>query len=672
LTYHFDLAILICIVSCTRYKILAHIAHRNTMDDGLTRKQKQYILAHREKTVKVLAQYLKVSEKSVKEVLKTRHSPHISSSKKIVFYSIAVFLPFLVLLAAETVLRIAGVGNDYPLVRQKSIHRFKSNIINRDIAKRYFFIDDRMLPTPDAGYFETNKRADTYRVMCLGGSTTAGFPYTVNATFPFQIKARLRKRWPDRNIEVINVGISAVNSYTVLDLLPEVIEQKPDIIIVYMGHNEFYGAFGVGSTQYAGMNRNLVLLYLKLNKLRGFQVLQKAFQALRGSESTIPPKMSATLMEAMVREPSAHNSSQYVEIAGNNFKQNLEDMLDVAHSAGVPVLVSTLVSNLKDHSPFVSAFSETTSPADQKKWQELFQKARDLQVSDRHDESVAAFNQLETIDAFPAKLFFFRARSFEKLGRTQLAYSDYVKARDLDQLKFRAPGVFNEIIKDVAMQKDVPVVDMEAVFRAASLDGIPGNKLFHEHLHPKFIGQQLMAETFFEAITNQTQAGSPLNKSKGGPLLSKKNIQDIIARYDQENGGITLLDLEFGSFINFLLTRRWPFPEKEVSVNDYQPLGSTFTRDLANSYFLKKIPWDEAHIKMAEYYIKQGDRGSALAEYMAVYTAVPEIQSVPITITDLMIEEKKLERHWLFAAWPLKYHRTILCCWSKKLLFLCI
>ena len=76
-------------------------------------------------------------------------------------------------------------------------------------------------------------------------------------------------------------------------------------------------------------------------------------------------------MEAMVRKPSVHSSSQYVETACNNFKQNLADILDIAHSAGVPVLVSTLVSNLKDHEPFASAFTETTSSSDQKKWQEI-------------------------------------------------------------------------------------------------------------------------------------------------------------------------------------------------------------------------------------------------------------------------------------------------------------
>jgi tetratricopeptide (TPR) repeat protein len=575
-------------------------------------------------------------------VLTNKNHQNFSPFKKILFYFILFLLPFIIFMVAKILFRVAGVGNDYPLVKQQSIYSLKRNIINRDIAKRYFSIEGRALPKPDAGSFEINKSANTYRVMCLGGSTTAGYPYGVNATFPFQLKARLQKIWPDRNIEVVNAGITAVNSYTVLDLLPEVIEQKPDMIILYMGHNEFYGAFGVGSTQYAGMNRSLVLTYLKLNRLRCFQVFQKLFQWVLGTKTSIPQKSTATLMEVMVREPSAQNSSDYVEIACNNFKKNLEDILDIALRAEVPVLVSTLVSNLKNHEPFVSVFTETTSSSAQKKWQELFLEARNLQMSGQHDRALFIFNQLEKIDAFPARLFFFRAISLENIGLTQQAYNDYLQARNLDQLKFRAPSVFNDFIKNVARQKDVPVVDMDAVFCAASSDGIPGNNLFHEHLHPNFNGQKLMAETFFEAILTYETTGALPNKSIEKPLLSKKSIQDIIVRYEQEQGNITSLDMEFGNFKNFLLTRQWPFPEKEVSINDYQPLGSTYTRDLAISYVSNKITWDNAHIKLAEYYLSKGDRKSALAEYMAVYTALPEIQSVPIMITDFLIEGKKL------------------------------
>ena len=563
--------------------------------------------------------------------------------KKIIFYSIAFILPFLIILIIETILRFSGCGNDYPLVKQTTFFRQKVNVVNREITKRYFTADYKNLPTPDSGPFQIKKSKNTYRIICLGGSTTAGYPYIRNATFPFQLKVRLQKVLTDKHIEVINLGIAAVNSYTVLDLLSEAIEQQPDLLVIYMGHNEFYGAFGVGSTLYAGMNRSLILLYLKLSRFRIVQILQKAFQTIRGKRGKVSGDSSATLMETMVRDPSPRHSPQYLAIASANFEKNLEEILNTANKAQVPVLLCTLVSNLRDHEPFVSTYSESTDFQEQERWEELFQIARNHQANDQHDQALAVFNQLEKMDPNPARLFFFRGRSHEKLGNIQSAYNDYIKARDLDQLKFRAPGIFNDIIKDLALMKDVLVVDMETVFRAASPNSIPGNNLFHEHLHPNFSGQKLMAETLLKPVLAHMEVGSMQKEQISESLLSKQQIEEIVLHYEAESGNITLLDLEFGNFRNFLLTNRWPFPEKKVTINNYQPLGNRATKDLAYNYCTGRISWELAHYRLAEHYKDQGKTAMARAEYMAVYETFPKIPALTIKILDLFTEENKVK-----------------------------
>ena len=253
----------------------------------------------------------KSRKQQAKKPVEEKKEVSFSRSKKIVFYSLAALLPFLIVLITEITLRIVGYGNEYPLVKQTTF--FKQNIktVNQEFTKRYFPTDYKNLPTPDLTPFEINKSKNTYRIICLGGSTTAGFPYVQNATFPFQLKVRLQKILTDKNIEVINFGVSAVNSYTVLDILPEVLEQQPDLILIYMGHNEFYGAYGVGSTQYAGMNRNLILLYLKLGRFRLFQFLKNTLQSTRGSGEQVSEGESTTLMEDIVRDPSPKHNPQF-------------------------------------------------------------------------------------------------------------------------------------------------------------------------------------------------------------------------------------------------------------------------------------------------------------------------------------------------------------------------
>jgi tetratricopeptide (TPR) repeat protein len=613
------------------------------MTNNLTKKQIKYIRdQYGKKTIPEIAKDLGISKGLVKKVATEKREVTFTRPKKIAFYSVAIIVPFLTLILIEITLRIAGYGNNYPLVQQTTFFQQTLKTVNPEITTRSFPPDYRNLPTPESSPFEINKSKNTYRIMCLGGSTTAGFPYVHNATFPFQLKVRLQKILTGKNIEVINFGISAVNSYTVLDILPEALEQQPDLILIYMGHNEFYGAYGVGSTQYAGMNRSLILLYLKLNKLRIVQLLKNSLQSIRGSGAGVSDGRSTTLMEDIVREPSPKFNPQYVEIASNNFKGNLEEILNVAINAQVPVMVCTLVSNLKDHEPFLSTYSEATDVKQQERWEDLFHIARNYQASNQHDQALTVFNQLESIDPYPARLFFFRGHSHLKLGNQQQAYSDFLKARDLDQLKFRAPGIFNEIIKDVTIKNDVPIVDMETVFRAASPDTIPGNNLFVEHLHPNFSGQKLIAETLLKAVLIHLESRSTGNGKLPQPLLSNQDIAYITSRFEDESGNITLLDLEIGKFRNFHLTNRWPFPEKNVSINSYRPLGNRGTKNIAIQYCSRRLSWELAHYRMAEYYQKRGEKAKALAEYMAVYEIFPKIAALPIKILDLYSAENKV------------------------------
>ena len=77
------------------------------------------------------------------------------------------------------------------------------------------------------------------------------------------------------HVEVINLGMTAVNSYVIRDLSQRVMEYKPDAVIIYAGHNEYYGSFGAASTQFGFVN-NIYLkrIILWLKDLRFYQLLE--------------------------------------------------------------------------------------------------------------------------------------------------------------------------------------------------------------------------------------------------------------------------------------------------------------------------------------------------------------------------------------------------------------
>ncbi|MGB7933707.1 MAG: SGNH/GDSL hydrolase family protein [Gammaproteobacteria bacterium] len=90
--------------------------------------------------------------------------------------------------------------------------------------------------------FPVDKPANTYRAFALGGSTTEGQPYGNPGSFPFWFEQELRHRHPDRNIEVINIGIRGFGSSRVLQILREAVHYDPNLIVVYTGQNEFRDA----------------------------------------------------------------------------------------------------------------------------------------------------------------------------------------------------------------------------------------------------------------------------------------------------------------------------------------------------------------------------------------------------------------------------------------------
>lgn len=84
---------------------------------------------------------------------------------------------------------------------------------------------------------DLDKSAKTYRIMCIGGSTTEEGP-SVTQTYPRLLEEKLKKQFPERNIEVINAGTPANASFSHLLRFNEYIAFQPDMIVLHLGVND--------------------------------------------------------------------------------------------------------------------------------------------------------------------------------------------------------------------------------------------------------------------------------------------------------------------------------------------------------------------------------------------------------------------------------------------------
>ena len=211
-------------------------------------------------------------------------------------------------------------------------------MLNPDVAGRYFF-NTKDLPQSNNDAFDIVKRENAFRIFVMGGSSAQGFPFSPNGTFSRYIRDRLELIYPDKYIEVINLGITATNSYTIRDLIPGVLEQKPDLILIYAGHNEYYGAFGVGSTENIGNSRELVNFLIWLNKFKSVELIRNvvtAIMTLFSSDAEQKTDRGGTLMARIVKEQLIPFNSESFNVGIEQFEGNFEDILQMTQDGRVP------------------------------------------------------------------------------------------------------------------------------------------------------------------------------------------------------------------------------------------------------------------------------------------------------------------------------------------------
>jgi tetratricopeptide (TPR) repeat protein len=187
--------------------------------------------------------------------------------------------------------------------------------------------------------------------------------------------------------------------------------------------------------------------------------------------------------------------------ACENFKQNLNDILRAGRDAGVPVILSTVGSNLKDCAPFASLHPSGWNNIQKNEWDGLFQEGANLESSGDFPGALKKYEQAAAIDPHYAELHFRSGRCQLALTNFEQALGDFELARDDDTLAFRADSRINRIIEDAASAKanqGVCFLDAFNMLAQSSPAKIPGNELFYEHVHLNFDGNYLLGRAFAE------------------------------------------------------------------------------------------------------------------------------------------------------------------------------
>jgi tetratricopeptide (TPR) repeat protein len=280
----------------------------------------------------------------------------------------------------------------------------------------------------------------------------------------------------------------------VLPIAKGLADEHPDLFIIYSGNNEVVGPYGPGTVlTSSGMSIPVVRSNIFFRSTRIGQLITKL-----GSQ-----KKEWRGME-MFLDKQVRANSPLMRQAYANFERNLRDTIAVGRGAGAQVIVATAATNLKDCAPFASLHREGLKEEELQSWNALVQQGSEKDSARAYSEALTLYVAAEKIDGEYAELEFRIARCQRNLGDPKSAKEHFLRARDLDTLRFRADSEINQINGSVASSiHGVGVVDTEALLSAASPDGIIGSDFVYEHVHLTPLGSYLLARAIFQQIADK-------------------------------------------------------------------------------------------------------------------------------------------------------------------------
>jgi len=514
-----------------------------------------------------MAKQLNVSQDDVVAFIKTIKTPAPKW-----FYILLFAIPVIFFVLLEIGLRTFSYGKDTRVWIDVSK---EMQILNPEIASRYFFTT-KNLPFSVESFLYKEKTENNFRVFVVGASSAAGYPYLSSASFSKFIRKKLEILYPENVIEVCNISMSAINSYAIRDLMPEILQKEPDLVLIYLGHNEYYGALGVGSLESLGSSRFIVNTTLWLNKFKTVELLRNIVNWISGIFSSKSEVSGGTMMAQMAQDKLIEFNSDIYQQGIGQYEGNFRDILGMCKDAGVPVIASTLSSNLKDQKPFVSIGDSDNPSADY-----IFDIANEELYRNNIDSAKALF----------------------------------IYAKDLDALRFRAPEEINKIIIQLCEEYDFALIRSDSQLNAQSPDEIVGDNMMTDHLHPNVRGYQLIGNLFFNSM--KSNGNLPTNQPSD---LSEQMADSLVYAYYN----FTPFDSTVADFRIKILKNDWPYinPKNQIPRNKLIRLNNLID-SVSADVIDGRISREQGRLKIASNYLGEKEYNKYATEMAALIEEFP-------------------------------------------------
>ena len=469
--------------------------------------------------------------------------PRLSTRRKLLFAAVTTVVVFSVV---ECALWLGGVNPAF--VEEDPYAGFSRHIPHfvedADKEPAAMSVSQSKLEVLNPQLFPVEKSDDVFRIVCLGGSTTYGRPFYDLTSFPGWLREFLTAAQPDRKWEVINAGAISYASYRVLGVMEELADYDPDLFIVYTGQNEFlerrtYDDWSL-SRAAAGP---ISLIY----RTRTATLVRGVLDAtgLRSSGSSRDPALgeeTKAIPVGSVGPEAYHRDEKLSEDVVRHFRSTLDSMKSVAQESNADLIFVVPASNLRDFAPFRSEQRQGLKNSQRQELRDHLAAARSSLSVGEASEALERLEAAEEIDDRYAEVLFLKGKALMALEQYDAARAAFLRARDEDVCPLRAIQPIVDSVRELAAEDSVSVVDFEQIAETHSIHQIPGDQMFHDHVHPTIEGNQLLALAIVDRLVSDGVV-QPTGNWNDAAISAVK--ADVLSRVDRDEYGRQLRLLSF-------------------------------------------------------------------------------------------------------------------------------
>lgn len=396
--------------------------------------------------------------------------------------------------------------------------------------------------------FPKIKSKNSYRIFCMGGSTTYGHPYLDQTSFCGWLRVFLRAADPSVNWEVVNAGGISYASYRVANLMNELSQYQPDLFIVYSGQNEFL-------EERTYRNIKDIPAWIKstkgvLSRMRTYSVMYRAIQSLTRKDKK--PIDTQHLMPGEVKEilsksigPTSYKRDDLLKNRiAEHYAFNLRRMAAIAQSSNSKIMFVTPASIMKDLPPFKSENKFGMTEVERIRWESLYRQGITLQESGKANDALEKFNEALAIDNRYADLHFRMGQALYDLRRFNEAKSAFQNAIDEDICQLRILSPMSKALRDFTAESGLPLIDFVKLIDDDCLHryghAIPGDEYFLDHVHPAIDGNRRLALSILDHLVGQRIAKPGAHWNEAAIAAVSKRVEQSI---DQETRVLALRTL---------------------------------------------------------------------------------------------------------------------------------